>query len=653
MRSLEWYLWRASAMSPAEVVHRFREVALRRWSRRLPYSWEMFDHGDAPLAVLQPVGKLTGSGRLPDEAVISRIDGVAEQLSFLGQAWPPDAGLGKTPRIWSMDPVTGHHWSKTDEFCFDVKWRGDATRGDLKLVLELNRLQFLQPISAAAMRNEDTAAAEQCAEILLDWMAENPPFQGINWLFGIELALRLVSCAFVAAALETTQSDGRYRRTLRRFIAAHAYWIDRFPSLHSSANNHQVAEGLGLLVAGELVPDLPKADHYRSHGRSILMQAAFSQFHPDGIGVEQSPTYAAFTLEMLLLGMVLLRSSEHHMWRTVEERVEKAAGALRVFLDVTGHHPRIGDDDEGRVIACPEIHEDRYVASVVAAAAGVLDSPQLAPPARDCHLRDLVFGSPNSAATDDRGVLSFKNGGYTVIRDRIARRNTLLVFDHGPLGMPPLAAHGHADALSVWLHLDGQPIFVDAGTYRYHANGDWRDRLRATASHNTLEVGGLSQSEPAGPFNWKRRASSRLLDVDTDPDHWHVTGSHDGYARRLGIVHQRTCRRTATGFEIEDFLAPATDNQEVQIGFLLHPELGVTTDGTTVLISLGSCPLVRMTGPSESVVEIASSETVNAVCAYSARYNELQPTSRIVYRPANKQLAHTLDIEIIPPAAQR
>jgi len=113
------------------------------------------------------------------------------------------------------------------------------------------------------------------------------------------------------------------------------------------------------------------------------------------------------------------------------------------------------------------------------------------------------------------------------------------VFDAGPLGYPSIAAHGHADALSFCLALEGDWWLVDPGTYAYHSEHGWRDYFRGTAAHNTLELNGTNQSEIGGPFLWVRHARGRLLDagVGSDGAQWAI-GTHDGY-KRLGAMHTR------------------------------------------------------------------------------------------------------------------
>src|SRR5262249_6658598 len=154
--------------------------------------------------------------------------------------------------------------------------------------------------------------------------------------------------------------------------------------------------------------------------------------------------------------------------------------------------------------------------------AGLLVAPELAPPARDPHLRDLLFHSPAAGTTCADGVHHFRDGGYTVIRETVTGRRAMIVFDHGPLGFSSIAAHGHADALAVWLHVDGVPVLIDAGTGSYTSGSGWRDHFRSTAAHNTVTIDDDSQSLTAGAFNWRHKANVRVTEFSGGRD-WVVT----------------------------------------------------------------------------------------------------------------------------------
>ena len=75
-----------------------------------------------------------------------------------------------------------------------------------------------------------------------------------------------------------------------------------------------------------------------------------------------------------------------------------------------------------------------------------------------------------------------------------------IVFDTGPLGYLSIAAHGHADALSLLASYGGWPVFVDPGTYSYKPKDVWRDWFRGTLAHNTVTIDSLNQSQIRGPY---------------------------------------------------------------------------------------------------------------------------------------------------------
>jgi len=195
----------------------------------------------------------------------------------------------------------------------------------------------------------------------------------------------------------------------------------------------------------------------------------------------------------------------------------------------------------------------------------------------------------------------------------------LLVFDHGPLGYLSIAAHGHADALSIWLHVDGQPLLVDAGTWRYHGAGATRDRFRGTAAHNTLTVAGADQSEIAGPFNWSRKADCRVLSLTDAP--WSVEAEHDGYRRRFGCLHRR---RIETGgplkFSVIDRLVGPGGPWPVSAGFLVAPGTEIRYEGG--IWRIGGRLRLNYNGPLKAEIQEAE---------YSPSMGRIEPTLRLVF----------------------
>jgi hypothetical protein len=170
--------------------------------------------------------------------------------------------------------------------------------------------------------------------------------------------------------------------------------------------------------------------------------------------------------------------------------------------------------------------------------------------------------------------------------------------DIGPLGCPVSCGHGHADLLSVQCSIFGEPCLVDAGTYGYTAEPEWRDYFRRTAAHSTVTVDGRSQAEPAGPFRWHGRPHAMLRDWKTTAQFDLVDAQHDAFP---GVSHRRRVLFVKPDFwiVIDDLLGNGPHAVELTYQFAplvlrLEGELGArgdTAHGTLWLVPVSTAPL--------------------------------------------------------------
>jgi len=629
MRKLAWYRSRLASMSTAEVAHRVVEQAMRTTARWRSPDFAAEAQGALPVIPGLADGVLALAAMHPElirswRAVARR---AAEgRFRLLGVEWP---GCDRHTR-WHLDPTTGRSWP-AEPYCFDISFRHTDGLGDVKHVWEVNRLQHLQAAAALATGTGDGAISAACAAEIESWIDHNPPFRGVNWASGIELALRAISIMTVTSLLPAAAFPDALRGKVRATLAAHGHWLMRYPSLHSSANNHLIAEAAGLYLIGTLVPGLSEGERWAAYGRRTLIAEAFRQIHPDGVGAEQSPTYTAFTLEFLMLaGCIADRVGEPFpdaFWA----RLEASGECLRWFTDAAGGQPRIGDDDEGRVFIS-QVEPESYVTSVQAALAGLRGRADLVPPGAAPHLRHAVLAPPPAPAAAPEGVRRFPDGGYTVFRWTQAETDCLAAFDHGPLGYLSIAAHGHADALALWLHVGGQPVLIDAGTFLYHSGGDWRSHFRGTPAHNTLSIAGEDSSRIAGPFNWSEKAKAVMLGAVDGPDLWSVEAEHDGFLRRHGARHRRRLERCRNRLIVTDRLVGTARPLPVEIGFLIHPDLTVTHTGAGWSIADAERVLavVAVGAPLDATLERGVSSPRRGWC--SPAFGARMPAPRLVLR---------------------
>ncbi|WP_313192842.1 alginate lyase family protein [Shinella zoogloeoides] len=585
------------------------------------------------------------SARVKQDILAASRDVLSGRYSALGADWPlRDPGKPFSPTIWRLDPVTGGLWPGSEVYCFDIPYRHERMLGDIKYVWEYNRLQFLQPLAAdaALTGNPDAIAAIEAA--IGSWYEANPPFRGICWNSGIELGLRAISLLVVTSLCGDRLSDATVEK-IRTILHAHQVWMARYPSRFSSANNHLVAEVAGEFLISLAMPELPLSGRLQAKGRKILAEEANKQILADGVGAEQSPTYGAFTAEFLLLCCFAARAAGQPLAKGIEERLALFSTFIAWLSDAKGRTPGICDDDEGRVITLSR-HEPAYATSVSAAIAGYLGTPAKGPRPPEIELRDALLRAPVDSPAPPSGLRTFAQGGYTVVREARNGRDLHIVVDHAPLGYLSIAAHGHADALSVIVTVDGKPLFVDPGTYLYHSGGEWRDWFRSTRAHNTLTLAGADQSMMSGAFNWSHKAVASLDSVE-DGENWRIVASHDGYRNRFGCLHRRTVASTPHGFSIHDALTGNPD-QAAEIVFQLSPNCEVEMDGQEIRILSDKHWLATMSFSHPGRMESNSGGQAGTGGWHSPRFGIKLPAPRIAWKGTLPSEGLLTNVQLVP-----
>jgi hypothetical protein len=551
-RDLQWYVRRLRRMSAGEVATRALDAARRRtWASRQVRT----GHGLGPVPGLRaarggplplPVGVKES---MPDEAraeVIEAADRLlAGEWSLLGAARPdilsPD---------WFLDPVTGTR-APDDTLAFRIDHRDESLTGNVKAVWELSRHHHLTVLAAAYWLTDDERYADVVDDQLRSWWSSNPFLSGVHWTSGIELGVRLVSWAWVRRLLDAWPKVGDLFETnddALHQIWWHQQYLDRFPSRGSSANNHAVAEQTGRLVAACAFPWYAESSRWRRDAAARLSRHVLANTWEDGLNRELATDYHRFVTELVTLAAVEAAVGGHELPSALWERIASGFDAAAALLDVAGHPPRQGDGDEGRALVIDDPDEAPWTGLLGWGDAVVGAQPwwpASRPTVTAAALRGLL-GAPRSVpGRPSARPRTFAGAGMTILSSDPDRGPEIWCrCDGGPLGFLSIAAHGHADALSVEVRYDGVELLVDPGTYCYHGEPEWRSYFRSTRAHNTLELDGVSQAREGGPFMWSTAVPVEAVDqsgLDADVSTW--TARHRGYARLNGSpVHERTVR---------------------------------------------------------------------------------------------------------------
>jgi hypothetical protein len=589
---LRWYVRRAAAMSPAEVAWRVRDQALRTWwARRQVRPGRLSadappSAGERKFTAVMPPGT---AERIAGEVRAAVVES-AERL--LRGEWEI-LGVVRTDLVrpdWFLDPVTGRR-SVQDRYAFRIDRRSEEQVGNVKQVWELSRLQHLTLLATAWFLTHDERYARRVADHLRSWWRENPFLSGVHWTSGIELGIRLISLAWIRRLLDDWpgvadlfERDGLALRQIRW----HQQYLAAFSSRGSSANNHVIAEAAGQLVASCAFPWFPESERWRRKSALLLERELIRNTFPSGIGRELASDYQCFVPELGFVAAVEAGASGHPLSPAIWARLCAMADSAAALVDERMGPPRQGDSGEGRGLLLDPPAANRWPSLLALAdvLVGRLDWwPQ--PPA---DAGSVLVGAMAGARRDINGrpgqrPSRFADAGVTLLRTH-GPNEIWCRCDGGPHGYLSIAAHAHADALSIEVRYAGVDILADPGTYCYHGERAWRSYFRSTIAHNTAELGGRSQSSERGPFMWAHHAQTREVEVLDDGDIARWTAEHDGYAsldpaawHRRSVLLDRASRSIGIIDEIDG------GSHDIRLAFHLGPEVQAELDGSNAVLN--------------------------------------------------------------------
>ncbi|WP_416973803.1 alginate lyase family protein [Streptomyces sp. 4F14] len=573
-----WYLRRLSRMGPAEVAGRAGDtVRRRRWRSARPVCPEVT--GARFTAVLPPEALAS----VPPDAV-KRLVAEADRLmaghaEFFGVVRDdlddPD---------WWYDPKTGRRapWG----YAFDVPYRDEEAIGDVKQIWELSRHQYLTVLAAAYAVTGNERYAQRVAAHLRSWWSANAPLRGVHWTSGIELGIRLLSWVWIRRLLDGWPGAGELFEGNPVAVAQiwhHQRWLAAFPSRGSSANNHVVAEAAGQFAAACAFDWFPSSPRWRADALRSLERHLRRNTFPSGLNRELASEYHGLVLELGLAALAEADTAGVPVPASVRLVLLRMTDALAAIVDNRLRPPRQGDADDGYGLVVDGAGTDRWASLLATGEAvfGRLDWWPMVPAAdvRTPLLAALVRPYAAKGRPVERPAY-FADAGLTVLR---GPEEIWCRLDGGPHGFLSIAAHAHADALSVEVRHDGVDVLADPGTYCYHGQPAWRQYFRSTLGHNTLRLDGADQSVSGGPFLWTRHARSRVLLADTSgagAARW--CAEHDGYRP---AVHRRWVELTSATRELRIVDEVSGGPRAVQLLFHLGPAVTARLTGSRALLA--------------------------------------------------------------------
>lgn len=609
MKKITWYVNRLKAMNIGEILWRFQQKTLQKQERRNYYR----------------ENKAVYDISLPKElqALIPQVDRIiinwenTKYSIFKEQDIFGKYSYQEYKKNWNAGFQTTNVWP-ADQCSYDINISQREDIGDIRTNWELNRHYQFTGLAKSFYVTGDSNILEELEDLFYDWNNKNHFLWGVEWTSAMEIAIRVNSWiytyCFLAKALEKYNfENNKILQELSHGILTMANYIVAHRARYSSANNHLIIEMYAVGMAGIFFNYTPWIDL----AVDILTDELPRQNYSDGVNKEMSLHYQSFVMEAYGLLALELR----HNGAEIPQRWTQYLSAMSEFLcDCCGDYGEtvvFGDNDEGKILDLTGTHFDHY--------RYVLDLMGIILPKRYSEMEshyeniqwivepDRIKKAVEKDCYYSPRVKTYKTGGYTLIN--MKSKKLLIGIDHAGLGFGSIAAHGHADALSFQMFIEGKPIFVDPGTYNYHVPKKTRDDFRATKNHNTVCIDGVNQAEILGPFLWGKRYECKEARVSESQREicFEAAIQYDGN------IHKRKMRISDADIlkmEICDEIESAHNAQKVEQVFVLGTECQIKDKN----VDIGNYVL--------DLKSTAQIQNENTVC--SSSYNEISDTTKLV-----------------------
>ncbi len=548
-----------------EIERRAHLAALRERRAAPPVTWPGFQFPyDLGIAAVRATHAAQGSGEPAEVAANSLLAG--EFDLYGGEAttigFPPD---------WHRHPLTGHVYPS------DVHWSAfsDAGQhGDLKDVWEPARLSFTGAFLRAYAETGDDRWAHAFWATVESWAAANPPYTGVHWMNGQEVAIRAINVMAGLAALRDASATTPARREMagaflqnsaRRVVRTLGYAL-------SQRNNHAISEAAFLWSAAVLCDGLPGRARLERRGRRALEESIADQFGEDGSYAQHSFTYQRVALHGLLWARWAAVASDRPMPNGLVDAVDASLGLLTSAVEhESGRVPNLGANDGALLFRLSGCGIGDFRPLLAHAAAVVGRASPLPPGPWDEEAR--WFGlDPHAIDAPPRGRPGTASA-YHVLRGP----HSHALLRAGPMRHRP----SHADQLHLDLWIGGVNVLRDAGSYRYTAPAPWQNALAGAEVHNVPLPAGRTEAGRAGRFFWLEWPAATVL-VD------HRGSAGDPVVAELdcgGVTTARRCvvRRGDT-YVVVDRLSPSGGHVRwnLPLGTVVEPgaaETSITRSG--------------------------------------------------------------------------
>jgi uncharacterized heparinase superfamily protein len=394
------------------------------------------------------------------------------------------------------------------------------------------------PIAEAVVRHWLGTHGETVSEPA--WKADNTAWRILFWACHAPLIL--------------SSSDLVYRSAVLNHLARAARHLDRVADKTRPGTGQMVA-WVGIVAASLLMPG---GEPRQVFGEAGLRKVLETSFYADGGNISRSPQAQLDAVMALAMLAKVYDMRRMEVPPFIQEVLARAVPALLGLL-----------------------HSD-----------GGMGSWQGSGATSAAHVQAIVAAS----GVRTRPLKQARDWGY----QRLVANKVVLLADAAPPPIARVTEAGCASTLAFEFSDGDERIVVNCGGAALTGAtipADLARGLRTTAAHSTLILADSNSTAILANGTLGKGVTEVELDRRETPQGSRVEMSHDGYARRHGLIHRRLLILSPNGRELrgEDMLLPAPrTRRKGDKGFALRFHLGRNISASLTADKLGA--LLRING---------------------------------------------------------
>lgn len=361
---------------------------------------------------------------------------------------------------------------------------------------------------------------------------------------GFNIALRIINWLKILTHF-CQYMDEREWMLVQQSLYEHYFLLKNKIEYHIPGN-HILYQLFSLWIISILFPGWEKSDNWDD----LIIKEINKQFLKGGLHFELGFHYHVQATIVCLYWLMIRRRFEKEKPTDVFITIQQAVKIIDKFVLADGTVPMIGDN-------CFCFFHQNLSEDIL-------------------NIRKLstrLLGFPNEIEKS----LSNISNNYLISEFSDSK----LIMDIGQLGYKSNPGHGHSDILSI-IYFQKVPIFIDPGTRRYF-NSDEDKLLKESVSHNTLTINGAGQAQLGSYFRWAFLPQNINFSYRDLKNEHELIGSYCGFRQIGAFIHSRKVLHRNDNLEIDDEIR-GMKNVDIQLNFVLHPNLNVDQEGKLVLL---------------------------------------------------------------------